>query len=91
MLGLLFTAVVLSLLGALAVHYLFGGVRLQTPGEKVTPAARVHLSVLLGIFVLLKAVAYYLDRYGLLFNERRRAAPARRTPTSTRCCRPRRS
>ena len=59
-----------SLLSALAVHYLFGGVRLQTPGEKVTPAARVHLSVLLGIFVLLKAVAYYLDRYGLLFNER---------------------
>ncbi|MFL6127698.1 MAG: UPF0182 family protein [Mycobacteriales bacterium] len=69
-LGLLFTAVVLSLLSALAVHYLFGGVRLQTPGEKVTPAARVHLSVLLGIFVLLKAAAYYLDRYGLLFNER---------------------
>ena len=69
-LGLLFTAVVLSLLAALAVHYLFGGVRLQTPGEKVTPAARVHLSVLLGVFLLLKAAAYYLDRYGLLFNER---------------------
>src|SRR5829696_81293 len=69
-LGLLFTAVVLSLLAAVAVHYLFGGVRLQTPGEKVTPAARVHLSVLLGMFVLLKAAAYYLDRYGLLFNER---------------------
>ena len=69
-LGLLFTAVVLSLLASLAVHYLFGGVRLQTPGEKVTPAARVHLSVLLGVFVLLKAAAYYLDRYGLLFNER---------------------
>ena len=69
-LGLLFTAVVLSLLSAVAVHYLFGGVRLQTPGEKVTPAARVHLSVLLGIFVLLKAAAYYLDRYGLLFNDR---------------------
>jgi uncharacterized membrane protein (UPF0182 family) len=69
-LGLLFTAIVLSLLAAVAVHYLFGGVRLQTPGEKVTPAARVHLSVLLGIFVLLKAAAYYLDRYGLLFNER---------------------
>ena len=69
-LGLLFTAVVLSALAALAVHYLFGGVRLQTPGEKVTPAARVHLSVLLGIFLLLKAAAYYLDRYGLLFNDR---------------------
>jgi uncharacterized membrane protein (UPF0182 family) len=69
-LGMLFTAVLLSLFGALAVHYLFGGLRLQTPGEKVTPAARVHLSVLLGLFVLLKAAAYVLDRYGLVFSDR---------------------
>ena len=69
-LGVLFTAVLLSLFGALAVHYLFGGLRLQTPGEKVTPAARVHLSVLLGLFVLLKAGAYVLDRYGLVFSDR---------------------
>ena len=69
-LGVLFTAVLLSLFGALAVHYLFGGLRVQTPGEKVTPAARVHLSVLLGLFVLLKAAAYYLDRYGLVFSDR---------------------
>ena len=70
LLGYAFTAIVLSVMAALAVHYLFGGVRLQTPGEKVTPAARVHLSVLIGVFVLLKAVAYYLDRYTLLFNNR---------------------
>jgi uncharacterized membrane protein (UPF0182 family) len=69
-LGYLFTAVVLALISALVVHYLFGGLRLQTPGEKVTPAARVHLVVLLGVFVLLKAVAYYLDRYGLVFSDR---------------------
>src|SRR6266542_5184579 len=70
LLGFGFAAVVFSLLGAVAVHYLFGGLRLQTPGEKVTPAARVHLSVLLGAFVLLKAIAYYLDRYGLVFSDR---------------------
>jgi uncharacterized protein len=69
-LGYLFTAVVLSLIAALMVHYLFGGLRLQTPGEKLTPAARVHLLVLLGIFVALKSVAYYLDRYGLVFSDR---------------------
>jgi len=69
-LGYLFTAVVLALISALVVHYLFGGLRLQTPGEKVTPAARVHLVVLLGVFLLLKAVAYYLDRYGLVFSDR---------------------
>jgi uncharacterized membrane protein (UPF0182 family) len=69
-LGYLFTAVVLALISALLVHYLFGGLRLQTPGEKLTPAARLHLVVLLGLFLLLKAVAYYLDRYGLVFSDR---------------------
>ena len=69
-LGFLLTAIVLSLLAAAATHYLFGGVRLQTAGEKVSPAARAHLSVLLGIVILLKSYAYYLDRFGLAFSER---------------------
>ena len=69
-LGFLLTAVVLSLVAAAVVHYLFGGVRLQTVGEKVSPAARAHLSVLVGLIVLLKAFAYYLDRYGLAFSDR---------------------
>jgi uncharacterized membrane protein (UPF0182 family) len=69
-LGFLLTAVVLALLAAAATHYLFGGVRLQTAGEKVSPAARAHLSVLVGIIVLLKAFAYYLDRFGLAFSSR---------------------
>ena len=69
-LGFLLTAVVLALLAAAATHYLFGGVRLQTVGEKVSPAARAHLSVLIGVIVLLKAFAYYLDRYGLAFSDR---------------------
>ena len=69
-LGFLLTAVVLSLIAAAVVHYLFGGVRLQTVGEKVSPAARAHLSVLVGLIVLLKAFAYYLDRFGLAFSDR---------------------
>ncbi len=76
LLGFLLTAVVLSLLAAAATHYLWGGVRLQTPGEKVSPAARAHLSVLIGIVVLLKAVGYYLDRFGLAFSERGRVQGA---------------
>ena len=70
------TAVILSLIAAAATHYLFGGVRLQSPGDKVSPAARVHLSVLIGIVVLLKALAYYLDRYGLVFSLRGRVQGA---------------
>ncbi len=72
LLGFLLTAIVLSLLAAAATHYLFGGVRVQTPGEKVSSAARAHLSVLVGVVVLLKAVGYYLDRFGLAFSERGR-------------------
>ncbi len=69
-LGFLLTAVVLSLIAATATHYLFGGLRLQTAGDKVSPAARAHLSVLVGLLVLLKAAAYYLDRFGLAFSQR---------------------
>jgi uncharacterized membrane protein (UPF0182 family) len=69
-LGFLLTALILAVLASAATHYLFGGVRLQTAGEKVSPAARAHLSVLVGIIVLLKAFAYYLDRFGLAFSDR---------------------
>ncbi|MFG1676512.1 UPF0182 family protein [Micromonospora sp. NPDC049282] len=70
-LGVGFTAVVLALLGALAVHYIFGGVRLQGIGDRMTNAARAHLSSLVAVFVLLKAVAYVLDRRAMLleYNE----------------------
>ncbi|MDH6135133.1 uncharacterized membrane protein (UPF0182 family) [Kitasatospora sp. MAA4] len=64
-LGFAFSAVIVSLLAALVVHYLYGGVRLQGPGRRASAGAQGHLAVLLGVFVLLKAVAYWLDRYGL--------------------------
>ncbi|MEV4431618.1 UPF0182 family protein [Streptomyces sp. NPDC049555] len=60
-----FAATVLSLIAAALVHYLYGGLRLTSPGHRATAAATGHLSVLLGVFVTLKAVAYWLDRYGL--------------------------
>ncbi|GAA4893926.1 hypothetical protein GCM10023405_10560 [Streptomonospora salina] len=69
-LGYLFAAVVLAFIAAVVVHYLYGGVRLQGQGQRATPAARVQLSVLLGVFVLLRAAAYWLDQYGLVFSNR---------------------
>ncbi|MFC0031315.1 UPF0182 family protein [Micromonospora chaiyaphumensis] len=71
LLGVGFTAVVLALLGALAVHYIFGGVRLQGVGDRMTNAARAHLSSLVAVFVLLKAIAYVLDQRAMLleYNE----------------------
>lgn len=65
LLGFGFAATVLSLIAAALTHYLYGGLRITSPGARATGAATGHLSVLLGIFVALKAVAYWLDRYGL--------------------------
>lgn len=64
-----FTAIVLAILVSIFVHYLYGGIRLQGGGSRLSPAVIGHISVLLGIFVALKAVAYFFDRYGLLFNQ----------------------
>ena len=58
---------VVALLAAAVVHYLYGGIRLQTPGDRLSGAAQAQLSVLLGVFVLAKAVDYWLDRYDLAY------------------------
>lgn len=67
-LSFLFAAVVLGFIAALVTHYVYGAIRLQTPGDKVTRSAQAHLSVLIGLFVLFKGVAYWLDRYALVVN-----------------------
>jgi uncharacterized membrane protein (UPF0182 family) len=64
-----FGVIVLSLLASVVAHYLYGGIRLQTPGDRTTRAARIQIAVLLGLFVLFKAAAYWLDRYGLAVKE----------------------
>ena len=61
--------VVLTLLISAGVHYLYGGIRPQVREDRTTVAARVQLSVLLGALVLLKAVAYWLDRYNLALKQ----------------------
>jgi uncharacterized membrane protein (UPF0182 family) len=70
LLGFGFTAVIFSLILSIGVHYLTGAIRLQTPGPKVTLAARRHLTILVFVFMALKAIAYWLDRYGLVFSNR---------------------
>jgi uncharacterized protein len=69
----LMMAFVLGLLAAIVTHYLFGGIRLQSPpGHRVSPAAQVQFSVLLGLFVLAKAADYWLDRFDLSTEQGRR-------------------
>ena len=51
-------------------HYLWGGVRPQASGEKVTPQFKAHLSVLIGLIVLAKAWGFFLGRFDLLTSPR---------------------
>jgi len=63
------STVVLAIIATAIVHYLYGGIRLQVQDDRTTVTARVQLSVLLGTVVLLKAVAYWFDRYHLALKE----------------------
>jgi len=70
--GWLFSTLVgVTILVAIA-HVLWGGIRPQAPmfADKVTPAARAHLSVLLGLIFLVKAWGYWLGRFDLLTSPR---------------------
>jgi len=71
LIGWFISTVIIGLLAAAVVHYLYGGIRPQGPGERTTVAARVQLSVLLGVIVLAKAVAYWFDRYALALKDDR--------------------
>ncbi len=66
----LFVAVAVCFVLALVTHYIFGGIRLSGRSGFVSTAARAQLAVLAGVFVLLKAVAYWFDRYDLLWSNR---------------------
>ncbi len=70
MLSFGFALVIFSLLFAIAVYYIFGAIRIQTPGPKITLSARRHLTVLIFVFIVFKAIAYWLDRYGLVYSNR---------------------
>lgn len=69
-LSFLFAAVFLAFLANLVAHYIFGGIRLAAGEATLSRAARIQLISLVGVLVLLKAVAYWLDRFELLSNTR---------------------
>ena len=69
-LSFLFVALFLAFVANLVTHYIFGGIRLAAGSGALTRAARIQLISLVGVLVLLKAVAYWLDRYELLSHTR---------------------
>jgi uncharacterized membrane protein (UPF0182 family) len=69
-LSYLFVATFLALIANLLSHYLFGGVRLSGRTGALSRSARIQLISLVGTLIVLKAVAYWFDRYALLSNTR---------------------
>ena len=69
--GFLTMVIVLALIAAAVTHYVYGGLQLQSRGERTTTAARVHLSLLLAALVLVRAASYWLDRYSLTTKDSR--------------------
>ena len=68
--GWLFGTLMVTLVVTTVFHYLNGGIRLQTLGERVQPAVKAHLSVLLGLLAVVKAADYWLARYELTTSTR---------------------
>ncbi|RMI13001.1 UPF0182 family membrane protein [Cellulomonas triticagri] len=74
----LMAVVVLSGIAAVATHYLYGGFRIggSSSTPRMTTAARVHLSVVGAVLMVLIAANYFLDRYSILTQEGDRFAGA---------------
>ena len=68
--GWVFAALLVVLIVTAVFHYLNGGIRVQSPWQRVTPQVKVHLSVILALMALTKTVQYYLARYELVFSRR---------------------
>jgi uncharacterized membrane protein (UPF0182 family) len=69
--GFLTMTLILATLAAALTHYVYGGLQLQTRGERTTTAARVHLSLLLAAVVLVRSANWWLDRYSLTTKDSR--------------------
>lgn len=66
-----FSALVFALVVSLIAHYLNGGIRAAAAAnQRSTNAVKIHLSFLLAALALVRALAYWLDRYHLVTSQR---------------------
>ena len=66
----LFAAFVIILIVTAVAYYLNGGIRLQVQPRRVSAQVKLHISMLLAVLALLKAVGYWLARYELTASTR---------------------
>ncbi len=65
-----FGALVLVAVVTAVIHYVNGSIRIQDPDQRVTPQAKVHVSVLLAGLALVRAADYWLQRFDLTRSSR---------------------
>jgi uncharacterized membrane protein (UPF0182 family) len=66
----IFTTLMLTLVLTAGGHFLLGAIRPDAPAEKVSPAARIQLGILLAFILGVRVWGYWLDRYELNFSPR---------------------
>jgi uncharacterized membrane protein (UPF0182 family) len=60
-----FVVLVFSTIVAAIVHYTMGGLRFSGPRRGGSRATQAHLSILVGLVVLVKGLSYWFDQYAL--------------------------
>ncbi len=68
--NILTSVVVTCLVATLIAGYLYGALRIRGRGRKLSPALKAQVSVLLGVYLLLKAASYWLARFQLTTSNR---------------------
>ena len=68
--GWMFAAFTIIFIVTAVEHYMNGGIRVQTPVQRVTPQVKAHLSVLLAVLALIKLVGYYYQQFSLTTSTR---------------------
>ncbi|MFJ3956402.1 UPF0182 family protein [Arthrobacter sp. NPDC090010] len=63
LLALLMSIVAVAALAGLLTHYLYGAIRIQPRGLFVSHTARLHLGIMIAVFLVLLAANYWIGRY----------------------------
>ena len=68
--GWAFQLLLVTTLIVVAAHYLNGGIKIGTPGKRTSDAVKAHISILLALVALMKALGYQFDKWELLYSTR---------------------
>ena len=70
MYGWMFQLFLITTLVVVAAHYLNGGIKIGSPGQRTSGGVKAHISILVAVIALLKALGYVFDKWELLYSTR---------------------